>query len=231
MKSWIDYWNSDHPIYVNDRHKRLHAAAVGRDILRQVASPDAVILDHGCGEALYAEDVARGCGKLILCEAAPAVREKLARRAAGNPRISVIGAQDVANLADGSIDLIVANSLVQYLTRAELAALLDLWRGKLRPDGRLVIADVIPPDVSPLTDATALLRFGWKGGFLVPAVLGLVKTALSDYRKIRSTLGFSMYPEADFIALLGDHGLKAERIHPNFGHNQARMTFGARRSG
>jgi SAM-dependent methyltransferase len=230
MKSWIDYWNSDHPIYVNDRHKSLHATAVGRDILRQVASPDAVVLDHGCGEALYAEDVARGCAKLILCEAAPAVREKLARRVTGNGRISVIDAAEVAVLPDSSLDLIVANSLVQYLSRAELAALLDLWHGKLKPDGRLVVADVIPPDVSPLTDASALLRFGWQGGFLGPALLGLAKTALSDYRQLRNTLGFSTYSETDFIALLGEHGLKAVRIHPNFGHNQARMTFSARQA-
>ncbi|MGE8941262.1 methyltransferase domain-containing protein [Leptospira interrogans] len=231
MKSWIDYWNSDHPIYVNDRHKSLHAAAVGRDILRHVPSPDAVVLDHGCGEALYAETVAPGCGKLILCEAAPTVREKLAQRLASHSKVSVIGADGVAALPDGSLDLVVANSLLQYLSRDELAALLDLWRVKLKPGGRLVIADVIPPDVSPLTDATALLSFGWKGGFLVPAVAGLVKTALSDYRKIRSTLGFSTYREADFVGLLAQHGLKATRIHPNFGHNQARMTFSAQRTG
>lgn len=229
MKSWIDYWNSDHPIYVNDRHKSLHAAAVGRDILRHVSSANAVVLDHGCGEALYAETVGQGCGTLILCEAAPAVREKLAQRVSANPRISVIGANEVAALADASLDLIVANSLLQYLTREELAGLLHLWREKLKPDGRLVIADVIPPDVSPVTDATALLSFAWKGGFLVPALAGLVKTALSDYRKIRSTLGFSTYQEADFIQLLAQNGLKTTRIHPNFGHNQARMTFRAER--
>ena len=231
VKSWVDYWNSDHPIYVNDRHKRLHAEAVGRDILRHVLSPTTIVLDHGCGEALYAEQVAPGCGRLILCEAAPTVREKLAQRVAGISKISVIGADEVIALADASLDLIVVNSVLQYLTRDELAALLDLWRVKLKPDGRLVIADVIPPSVNPVTDAAALLRFAWKGGFLIPAFSGLVKTALSDYSKIRSTLGFSMYTEPEFTALLAQHGLKAARIHPNFGHNQARMTFSAQRDG
>ncbi len=227
MKSWVDYWNSDHAIYVNDRHKTLHAAAVGRDILSHIKVADAVVLDHGCGEALYAEAVAAGCKRLILCEAAPAVSQKLAERVAGNTRMQVIGAEDVEGLADGSLDLVVANSLVQYLKRDELAGLLDLWRRKLKPSGHLVIADVIPPDVSPLTDAGALLSFAWKGGFLGGALAGLVKTALSDYRKIRSELGFSTYTEADFLGLLSDHGFKGTRVHPNFGHNQARMTFRA----
>lgn len=225
MKSWVDYWNSDHAIYVNERHKQLHAAAVGNDILRQVHRGNAVVLDHGCGEALYAETVAAGCGRLILCEAAPAVRGKLAARVAGQPTIEVISAESVVDLSDSSIDLVVANSLVQYLPREELIGLLGIWRRKLKPDGSLIVADVIPPAVSPLTDALALLRFGWQGGFLGAALWGLLRTALSDYRHVRSQLGFAMYTEAGFVALLREYGFEAIRIHPNFGHNQARMTF------
>jgi SAM-dependent methyltransferase len=227
IKSWVDYWNSDHSIYVSDRHRSLHASAVGRDILSHVQSRDAVVLDHGCGEAAYAADVAAGCGRLILCEAAPAVRFSLARRVAGISNITVLGAEEVTALPDRSLDLIVANSLVQYLSREQLGQLLTLWHRTLKPQGRLLIADVIPPDVSPLTDALALLRFGWSGGFLGAAVLGLIKTALSDYRRLRATLGFSTYSEAGFVALLRDHGFAAERIRPNFGHNQSRMTFQA----
>lgn len=227
MKSWIDYWNSDHAIYVSDRHKQLHAAAVGQDILRQVHAADAVVLDHGCGEALYAEAVAAGRSRLILCEAAPAVREKLSARVAGNPAIEVIDPDTATRLEEASVDLVIANSLVQYLKRDELIGLLALWRSKLKPGGSLVVADVIPPDVSPMTDAVALLRFGLKGGFFSAALFGLVKTALSDYRQIRTTLGFSTYTEAEFLALLGAHGFTARRVRPNFGHNQARMTFRA----
>jgi len=227
MKSWVEYWNSDHPIYVSERHKRVHAAAVGQDILRQIHTSDAVVLDHGCGEALYAEAVAAGCAKLFLCEAAPAVRQKLASRVAGIPAIEVIDADAVAALEDASLDLVVANSLAQYLTSAQLIGLLDLWRRKLKPNGSLVIADVVPPNVSPITDAAALLRLGWQGGFLGAALAGLVKTALSDYRRVRATLGFATYSEAEFLALLRANRFEGRRIRPNFGHNQARMAFRA----
>ena len=91
-----------------------------------------------------------------------------------------------------------------------------------------MIADVIPPNVSPVTDAAALLSFGFKGGFVGAALAGLAKTALSDYRKLRGELGFTMHAEYDFLAMLSRHGFAAERVHPNFGHNQARMTFVAR---
>jgi len=186
------------------------------------------VLDHGCGEALYAEGVARACGQLILCEAAPSVRGELERRVAGNRKTRVVEPAGVEALPDASLDLAVANSLVQYLKREELEALLDLWRRKLKAGGALVVADVIPPDVSPLADAAALLRFAWRGGFLLAALAGLVRTALSDYGKLRQQLGFATYSEDGFLVLLAQHGLRGERVRPNFGHNQARMTFRAK---
>jgi ubiquinone/menaquinone biosynthesis C-methylase UbiE len=228
MTSWVDYWNSDHPIYVNDRHKILHANGIARDFARHIKTRDAVVLDYGCGEALYAEDVARLCAKLICSDAAPAVRTKLSERVAGNTTIQVQSSEQTEAISDGSFDLIVVNSLLQYLTLDQLSPLLALWRRLLKPQGRLVIADVIPPDVSPVTDAIALLTFAFKGGFVGAALAGLARTALSDYRKLRGELGFTMHGEYDFLAMLSRHGFTAERVHPNFGHNQARMTFMAR---
>jgi SAM-dependent methyltransferase len=228
MPSWIDYWNSDHPIYVSDRHKALHASGLASDFRRHVPSPSANVLDFGCGEALYAEEVARFCGTLYLSDAAPAVRAKVAERLKGHGNIVVQSAEDTAAMPDESFDLIVVNSVAQYLTVDQLAGFLPGWRRMLKPDGRLVLADIIPPGVSPVTDASALLSFAWKGGFVGAALAGLVKTALSDYRKIRGELGFTMHTEVDLLALLARNGLRGERSRPNFGHNQARMTFSCR---
>lgn len=230
MPSWIDYWNADHPIYVNDRHKALHAQGIARDFARHIRDRSAHVLDYGCGEALYAEDVARLCGQLTLSDAAPAVREKLAARIAGLPSVKVESPEETAAAPDASYDLIVVNSLLQYLAPETLDALLPLWRRLLKAEGRLVIADVIPPDVSPLTDAMALLRFGLRGGFVVGALTGLARTALSDYRKLRIELGFFTHAEPDFLARLARHGFLSQRVRPNFGHNQARMTFASRRA-
>lgn len=228
MPSWVDYWNADHPIYVSDRHKALHATGIGRDFARHIRSREAQVLDYGCGEALYAEDVARLCGRLALCDAAPTVREKLAARVALQPKIAVMAPEAVAALPDASFDLVVANSLLQYLPIEALSALLSLWRRLLKPDGRLVLADVVPPDVGPATDAAALLRFAWRGGFTGAALMGFVRTLLSDYRKLRGDLGFTTHAEYDLLAMLSRHGFVGERHRPNFGHNQARMTFVAK---
>lgn len=226
--NWRDYWNQDTPIYTSERHKLLHYRLVANDIIGLIPSPDAVLLDYGCGEALFADRVAAKCARLYLSDAAPLVRERLNERFGGNQRIAVLSTDDVPNLQDASLDLIVVNSLLQYLSLDELRSLLKLWRVKLKGDGKLVIADVIPPDVSPLTDAKALLSFAWQGGFVRSALLGLARTAFSDYRKIREEIGLSHYSAEEMLEILDEAGFKAKRAERNLGHNPARMTFTAR---
>jgi SAM-dependent methyltransferase len=226
--SWRDYWNADTPIYVNERHKVLHYQRVAADIAALVPAAEAVVLDHGSGEALSADRVAACCRTLYLCDGAPLVRARLAARFRAVPAIHVLAPDDVAGLADHSLDLVVVNSLLQYLSIEEFGALLGLWRSKLKPDGRLVLADVIPHDSTALDDIKALLGFAAEGGFVMAALLGLVRTALSDYRKLRAELGLAHYDESEMIGILHERGFSAERRPRNIGHNQTRMTFVAR---
>ena len=229
--SWRDFWNGEHAIYVSQRHKQLHYRGIANDIAQIVPSKQAVVLDHGCGEALSADIVAAACGRLILCEAAPSVREKLTARFGHLANLSVASPEEVEALPEASLDLVIANSLIQYLKTEELEALLALWRGKLKPGGELVLADVIPPGLSPLTDASELIGFAWRGGFLMAALGGLVRTVFSDYRKLRAELGLSTYDAATITGLLAKAGY--ERIAPrrNLGHNPHRQAFSAHRPG
>lgn len=226
--NWREYWNRDTPIYVSDRHKALHYRLIAKDIAALVPSPDAVVLDHGSGEALSADRIAVRCRRLFLLDAAPLVRERLRERFRDDARIAVIAPEALDDIADRSLDLVVANSLLQYLSLDELRGLLASWHAKLKPDGLLVLADVVPPDVSPLEDAAALLTFAWQGGFLRAAAFGLARTAFSDYRRVRDALGLAQYGEGEMIEILRSCGYAAERRARNLGHNQGRMTFVAR---
>ncbi len=233
--NWRDYWNSDTPIYVSERHKLLHYRGIASDLAALVAElgpgEPPIVLDHGCGEALAAERVAARCEKLYLCDAAPNVRARIEARLADNLKVTVLAPEEVEAIPDGSLDIVVANSLLQYLSRPEFDALLALWRGKLKDGGALVLADIIPHGTGAATDAAALLRFAASGGFLVSALGGLARTALSDYRKLRGTLGLARYDEGEMLAILTMAGFEAARRPRNIGHNQARMTFVARKSG
>lgn len=225
MKSWVEYWNSDHPIYVNERHRLLHYKLLARDLAALVPDAESIVLDFGCGEALFADDLASHAHKLMLADAAPNVREKLSTRFGANSRITVLSDAEALALPDESLDLVILHSVAQYVPRADFPGLIEKLVAKLRDGGRIVVGDILPPDLPATTDALALLRFGFEGGFLGAAGLGLVRAALSDYRKLREDLGLTRYTESEMLALLEGLGLTARRLEQNPGHNQARMAY------
>jgi ubiquinone/menaquinone biosynthesis C-methylase UbiE len=225
MDEWIDYYDSTHTIYVNKLHRDLHFQVIARDIVGYIPSPDAVVLDYACGEALFAGKVADACAKLYLAEPAPGVRGRLSARFAPNARIHVRSLDELREMAEHSIDLVVMNSVTQYMTPDELDAALAIIHRLLKPTGRFVLGDILRPEVGMFRDAAALLVFATRHGFLKEAMLGLISTALSDYRQLRSRLGLRRYSEEAMIKKLAAAGFAASRAPHNIGHNPWRMTF------
>ena len=226
---WISYWNGAPSVYVSARHKETHYRLIADGIAALVDRPDARVLDFGCGEALAAARVAQVCERLYLADGADNVRAGLAERFAAEPAITVLAAGELHLIEPATLDLIVVNSVAQYLAPGQLETLIADWMPLLAPTGHIVFADIIPTQIGAAADAGELLRFAATNGFLASAVIGLARTALSDYRKLRADLGLAKYSEDEFIALLAGTGLHAKRIHPNLGHNQQRMAFAAHR--
>jgi ubiquinone/menaquinone biosynthesis C-methylase UbiE len=230
MDDWIDYYDSTHTIYVSKLHRDVHFRVIANDILAYVPSPDAVVLDYSCGEALFAAQVAAACRELILAEPAPGVRGRLTARFRPNPKIAVRSLDDLQQSPDSSVDLAVMISVAQYMTPAELDRALSLMRRMLKPDGKLVLGDILRPEVGAATDVMALLRLAAKNGFLTDALWGLARTALSDYWQLRKSIGLQRYGEAEMLAKLKATGFEPTRAKANVGYNPARMTFVATRS-
>jgi SAM-dependent methyltransferase len=231
MKDWVEYYDSDHSIYVNARHRDVHYARLAEGFAGHVPAGAACVLDYGCGEALHAARVAAVAGRLLLAEAGPAMRGRLIARFEDNPKITVISTDDVAKLAAGSIDVIILHSVSQYLPGPEFDHLGVMFHRVLRPGGLLLVGDVVPPAASMVADIWALLRFGWRDGFFVAAVIGLVRTFFSDYRQLRSKMGLTRYTEQEMAAKLAAAGFTASRAPVNLGHLTTRMTFLARKAG
>ena len=228
MDDWIDYYDSTHTIYASKLHRDLHFQLIAKDIIGYISSPDAVVLDYACGEALSAARVADACGKLYLAEPAPGVRGRLIARFAPNTKIRVRSLEDLRKMDEKSIDLAVMNSVAQYMTPVELDLAFATIRRLLKPGGKLVLGDILRPEVGMPKDVIALLRFAASHGFLRDALIGLVSTALSDYRQLRAKVGLQRYSETEMVAKLAASGFSASRAHVNIGHNPWRMTFVAR---
>ena len=127
--SWLDFWNGSHRIYVNARHAQVHYAKIAADFIALIPSADAIVVHWGCGEALQALTVAAHCRCLVLCDAASAIRGRLTERFAASTepdaaKIAVCSPEDLRTRYVGGIDLFVVNSVLQYLSLAELDQLL-----------------------------------------------------------------------------------------------------------
>jgi len=229
MADWISFYDLRHSlIYVNARHRDVHYQKIADDIRALVLKPTAAVLDYGCGEATSADHLASACGHLTMVEAAPNVMAALKTRYAGNAKISVITPAAAAAKPAGSFDLIVLHSVAQYLSGDELDQLLATFRKLLKPDGLLVLGDIVPPRLAAPAAAYSLLRCGAANGFFMAAVFGLIRIAVSDYLRLKNKVGLSHYPQATMLEKLKRAGYLATRAARNIGHNQHRMTFLAR---
>ena len=225
---WRSFWDGEHSIYVNAHHKDVHY----REIADQIAA-----YVPGRRRACSITAAARPCTPTAWLRSQrsagcanprPAVRAAMAARFAGNPRIKMCAPEDLEARPDRSLDLIVANSVVQYLTAPELERLLAVWRRLLAPGGSLIVGRHHPAGRGrDQLMSAALLRYATRNGFLLAALAGLVRTAVSPYRKLRSQLGIAQYTEAEFMQRLRAAGYKAERLARNMEHNPSRMTFRA----
>jgi SAM-dependent methyltransferase len=223
---WISFYDFKHSvIYVNERHRDVHYRIIAEDIRGYVPRHSAQVLDYGCGEATSAALVAEAATHLTLVEAAPNVRAALTARYADNAKVSVLTPDEAAAKPPASFDLIVMHSVAQYLTAAELDRLLGVFRRLVKPEGLVIIGDIVPPKLAAPYAALSLLRFGAENGFFWAAVGGLIRIFLSDYFRLKKAHGLSHYTEEEMLTHLKAAGYSAKRAERNIGHNPWRMTF------
>ena len=79
----------------------------------------------------------------------------------------------------------------------------------------------MPPHLAAPAAALALLRFAVANGFFWAAVGGLMRIFVSDYLRLKKTVGLSHYDEAAMLAKLKAAGFAAQRAPRNIGHNPA----------
>jgi SAM-dependent methyltransferase len=230
MRSWLDFWNAPNAIYVSRRHQDVHYAKVLGGIRHFVpAGGTATVLDWGCGDALAANDLAQACRTLLLYDRADTTRRRLLANFAGRPKICVLDDAELDAVAPASVDLIIVNSVVQYLDRRQFGDALRLFHRLLKSDGRLLLGDIIAPDTPLVGHVTTFLGFAWRNGFFIAAVIGLARNFVSPYRKLRRDAGYACYAVGEMLGLLDENGFVGERLTSNIAVSQLRSSYLARK--
>jgi len=230
MKSWLDFWNAPNAIYVGRRHQQAHYAKVLSGIRRFIpAGGAAVVLDWGCGDALAANDLAQTCRTLLLYDRADSTRSRLLSHYAASPKIRVLDDAELDAAAPASVDLIVVNSVVQYLDRRQFTDALHLFHRLLTSDGTLLLGDIIAPDTPLVGHVITFLGFAWHNGFFVAAIVGLARNFISPYRRLRRDAGYTCYTTGEMLGVLDENGFAGERLASNIAVSQLRSSYLARK--
>jgi SAM-dependent methyltransferase len=230
-QSWLDFWNGSNFIYVSLKHLVAHHQQLLADLAPLLPERGAVVLDYGCGDSLLARSLAERGLTTLLYDRSSAVQKRLRGRLGDVPGVHVLDEAAFARLPPGSVDFVLVISVVQYLSEADLDVLLgQLWR-LLRPGGRLLLADVMDPATPMRRDVTSLLALARRSGFVLQAILGLIATYFSPYRRLRKAIGLTSYSVDAMLAKLAAAGLSARRLPANVGPSAHRLCFLAERPG
>lgn len=117
-----------------DRKRDAVWAALWRHYFRHQVPADACVLDLGCGYGSFINQV-QGARRRIAVDAWPGFPAYLDHGV--EPVVGSVLALDP--LADGEVDYALASNLVEHLTRADFARMLEGLRPKLSPRGTLTL--------------------------------------------------------------------------------------------
>jgi SAM-dependent methyltransferase len=107
-------------------------------------TPDVRVLDFGCGVALAAAMVARRVGHVALWEPSLAMRRRARAHVIGLDNVEFVDLTSSDAPVAERFDLVLANSVIQYMRFDDIRAWLPRWSEMLAPGGRIVLSDVPP---------------------------------------------------------------------------------------
>ena len=220
--AWDGFWDR-----VTDAQRLLKEDAV--EYVRNLAvvvplTPATSVLDFGCGWGNVARLLAPVVGELYLWDDAPRMRRLALEAAAGLPNVKMLDlTPEASSVPGGPFDLILANSVAQFMTAGEFRGWLLRWRRMLAPTGNIVVSDLVPPDYPALADLLTLLRFSSSKGFLFRALYDAARVMPLYWRtrKARPLLRTSR----DELAAWGlEAGLTVRAFPPNLTCFKQRIT-------
>lgn len=122
-------------------------------------SHDLKVMDFGCGLGFVAELLAPRVKKLLLWDASTNMARRTRQRVINLNNAYVLDRLDPNSLNGPYIDVILVNSVTQYMSAEELCLWIGRWCQMLLPGGRLVISDIVPSQARAHVFSDALLFY------------------------------------------------------------------------
>lgn len=216
---WGNFWKDQRQSFYAVM-KMATAYFVSKFEQRYPLQPTDELFDYGCGPAFVADSLATrnmqftgaDINDYFIAEARknhPAARFLLITTDVATNK-KILGEA----LNGKQFDYILLLSIIQYFnSTTDLDEVIDLLRNYLKPQGKLIIADVLDNNTSSVKDACSLLLHCIKKG-RIGAFVGFISYLLfSDYRKISKANKLLLVAEPTIRAIAARLGLQCEKVN------------------
>ena len=220
-RSWKSFWESASSCGLSYVEAEYFVEALKQHVGLQ---PGWRVLDFGCGFGFTAGLIAPRVASVSVWDRAANMRAHARDHLATQGNVGFLDLGTAIALPDGGgFDLIVVNSVVQYMSADELAGWLAVWCDGLAPEGRLVLSDLIPRGYDVRRDIPAVLLFSLRRGMLLRALIEGVKEGHRHRQVHRSAPLLTIAPE-ELTQQATELGLDTEILPMNLSSHPARLS-------
>lgn len=181
--SWTQFYDSLNPAMKLWEHE---AAEYTRNLdTMQLDLKKMKILDFGCGCGLIAESMAVRARCVDYWDLSKTMLEAAQKRLRkhGNTRFIDLSKRDLESFSK-EYDLILVNSVIQYMSFEEFEQWLLNWSRMLAMNGMLVISDIMTPETPQWTEKLDILKFWLRSGCMKYSYQ-MIPFMMRYYRTIR----------------------------------------------
>jgi len=220
--SWESYYDELVP---NERIFREQARSYVRRLKEELPfHPGAKILDFGCGCGFVADLLAPQAAMLFLWDSSANMRQRARMNTAHHENVRFLDFSDsVSTQLNERFDLILVNSVVQYMAPDEFSHWLKRWKNMLSPGGRLLISDIIPLKSQYVFDLWDFFAFCVRKGLVLPA-LRVILSEYMRYQKVKGTRSLRPMGRDELIHKAAALGCRVEFLSRNLSHLGGRYT-------
>jgi len=202
--NWTEYW-TDHNISGIFWEKNLELYC--NNLIRQIPlSKDFALLDYGSGTGYAAKYLAPKVKEIHLVEPSEILLEnsKVVNKDHQNIIYHLLKDVNALKSAYGKdrFDVILINSVMQYIAPAQIQSLLKIFHHMLRRNGKIIISDIAPKHTLMIKDVLDCLRFCRRSGTFID----FIQFSIIELKHIakRSRLTYWTYSKDELERLFSD---------------------------
>ena len=135
---------------------------------------------------------------------------------------NVICPDEVEEFVYKKFDLILVNSVIQYMKSEDLTYWLGVWCKILDDDGKIIISDIIFEETNSWTDIASIIPFSFQNGFLLRAIWEGLKE-LRWYSSLRRFHPLRRLNREELEILASNTGLECKILSENLTFRKGRI--------